>query len=69
MAVAFIRFFALLFLALFAAPAAASNFCFYSDACTKVRLAGLKHGMLIDECKSVFKIDGNCKLKFIGKIN
>ncbi len=69
MASAFVKFFALLFVTLLAAPTMASQFCYYSDACTKVRLAGIKHGMLIDECKNVFKIDGSCKLKYIGKIN
>ncbi len=62
--------FAIFLVALLAAPTMArrGQFCYYADACTKVRLAGMKHGMLIDECKSVFKIDGDCKLKFVGRI-
>ena len=57
-----------LFLVLLVVSANAGDVCNYIDACTKAKLTGLRYGMLIDECKSVFKIDGECKLKYVGKI-
>lgn len=62
-------FFFLAVFAFLAVSAYATDICKYSDACTKKMLWGIKYGMLIDECKNVFKINGKCGLKYIGKIN
>ena len=62
------KFLTIVVFAVLAIATSASDTCSYSDACTKVLLKGLKHGMLTDECKNVYKIDGACKLKYVGKI-
>lgn len=62
------KFVSMIVFAVLAIAASASEFCHYSDACTKAPLTGVKNGTLIDECKNVFKIDRACKLKLVGKI-
>lgn len=62
------KFVTIVVLAVLAIGTSASDFCHYSDACTKAWLTGVKNGMLIDECKKVYKIDGACKLTYVGKI-
>ena len=62
------KFIVLLLTAIFASVTMASRFCSFKDACTKARIDGIKYGILIDQCKKVYKIRGDCKLKYIGKI-
>lgn len=62
-------FFFLAVLSFLAVSAYAGIICKYKDACTKKPIWGLKNGMIIDECKNVFKINRACRLKKIGRIN
>jgi len=56
-------------LAFLSVLAHAQDTCKFIDPCSKKPLWGVKNGMLIDECRNIFKIDGNCKLtKFIANI-